>query len=93
MARLELDKDIRPLSEFRANATSFIDQVNKTKRPMVITQHGKSTAILLDVGEYQLLLEKIELLDDIRRAEENIKDNKVMPHNKALEAIKKRLSK
>ncbi len=93
MARIELDKDVRPLSEFRANATSFIDQVHKTKRPLVITQHGKSAAVLLDVIEYQLLMEKIELLNDIYVAEKDIKTNKVMSHAKALEAVKKRITR
>ena len=91
MIRMELDKDIRPLSEFRANATSFIERVNKTRRPLVITQHGKSAAVLMDVKEYAMLMERIELLDDIRKAEEDIQEGRVLPHAKALEVVKKRI--
>jgi prevent-host-death family protein len=35
------------------------------KRPLVITQHGKDVAVLLDVHEYEALQEKIEILTDI----------------------------
>jgi len=41
MSRLRFDQDIQPLSDFRAGAASFIRQINKTRRPIVITQRGK----------------------------------------------------
>ena len=52
MNRIQLDQDIRSLSEFRANVATFIQQVHKTNRPLVITSHGRSTAVLLNVSEY-----------------------------------------
>ncbi|WP_419571366.1 type II toxin-antitoxin system Phd/YefM family antitoxin [Rheinheimera sp.] len=69
MTRLRLDQDIQPLSEFRAGAAAFIRQINETRRPLVITQHGKGVAVVLDVAEYEAMREKIELLEEIRTAE------------------------
>ncbi|WP_337842458.1 type II toxin-antitoxin system Phd/YefM family antitoxin [Rheinheimera sp.] len=69
MTRLRLDQDIHPLSEFRAGAAAFIRQINETRRPLVITQHGKGVAVVLDVVEYEAMREKIELLEEIRTAE------------------------
>ena len=60
MPRMLLDRDICPLSDFRANSATYIKQVHDTKRPLVITQRGRSAAVLLDVGEYEALLERIE---------------------------------
>lgn len=77
MVRIKLDKDIMPISEFRANATSLIDKVNRTKRPLLITQHGKGSAILIDVEEYEALIERVELLEDIREAETDIRNGRV----------------
>jgi prevent-host-death family protein len=93
MKRIELDKDIKPISEFRANATQLIDQVNKTKRPLVITQHGKSSAILLDVREYELLLDKMELLSDLAEAEDDIKHKRVFSTEKVKEMLGKTIKK
>jgi prevent-host-death family protein len=56
MKRIDLVSDIRPLSEFRANTAALITQVRKTGRPLVLTQHGKSAVVLLDVQHYQSLL-------------------------------------
>lgn len=72
MSRLHLDQDIQPLSDFRAGAASFIRQVNETRRPIVITQRGKGVAVVLDVAEYESMQEKIELLEEIQKAEDQL---------------------
>ncbi len=46
MRKMFIDQNIRPMSEFRSGVASFVKQVHDTKRPLVITQHGK------DVGEF-----------------------------------------
>jgi prevent-host-death family protein len=60
MNRIDLVSDIRPLSEFRANTASLITQVRKTGRPLVLTQHGKSAVVLLDVRLYQSMISAFE---------------------------------
>jgi antitoxin YefM len=84
MKRILLDQDVRPLSEFRANAASLVQQVRETKRPLIITQHGRSAAILLDVNEYEKLLAKAELLQDIREAERQLEAGEGVGHKTAL---------
>ncbi|RXQ00027.1 type II toxin-antitoxin system Phd/YefM family antitoxin [Vibrio parahaemolyticus] len=69
MSRIHFDQDIQPLSEFRAGVASYIKQINETRRPLVITQRGKGVAVVLDVAEYEAMLEKIELLEEMRTAE------------------------
>jgi antitoxin YefM len=90
MQRMNLAKDIKPISEFRANATTLLDQVGRTKRPLIITQHGKSAAVLLGVLEYEALLEKIELLIDIANAEEDIKNGRTVLQEKVKSLILKK---
>ena len=89
MQRIELDKDVKPISEFRANATTLLEQVSKTKRPLVITQHGKSSAVLMDVKEYEALIDKIELLTDLASAEDDIKRKRLISHDKIKSLIMK----
>ena len=66
MKRLKVDEDIRPMSEFRTGMAAYLKQVRDTKRPLIITQHGKGVAVLLDAGEYEAMQERIELLQDIQ---------------------------
>ncbi len=53
------------MSEVRTGIANFIKQVHNTKRPLIITQHGKGVAVLLDVQEYEKMQEKLELLTDV----------------------------
>ena len=91
MKRILLDQDVRPLSEFGQNAASFIEQVRESRRPIVITQDGKSAAVLLDVVEYEVLLEKLEILQDIRQAEIQLQDGHGLEHEAAKERVLSKL--
>ncbi|OIO28575.1 MAG: prevent-host-death family protein, partial [Nitrospirae bacterium CG1_02_44_142] len=66
MQKLKIDEDIRSLSEVRNSMANFIKQVHDTKRPVIITQHGKGIAVLLGANEFEAMQEKIELLSDIQ---------------------------
>ena len=92
MPRLRIDQDIRSMSEFRTGIASFLKQVHDTKRPLIITQHGKGAAVLLDVGEYESMQEKIELLKDIQVSVGQIENGEGIEHLNAKEMIIKRVS-
>lgn len=83
MAKVLPTEDIRSLSEFRTRTAAFVRQVRETKRPMILTQHGRSAAVLLDVAEYEALVEQVELLSDIRVAEKQIAKGEGISHAKA----------
>jgi antitoxin YefM len=87
MQRIKLDQDIKPLSEFRANATACLQQVHDTRRPMIITQHGKSSAVLMDVHEYERLIDKLEILQDIKLAEAQLEQKQGISHTAAKQKI------
>ena len=92
MARPFLDRDIKPLSEFRATSAAYIQQVQESKRPIVITQHGKSAAVLLDVAEYEALLQRLELLEDIQAGEREIDAGRGLSHLSAHKSVLKKIS-
>jgi prevent-host-death family protein len=91
MERIRVTDDIRPLSNFRAEATTCIKHIHDTKRPMIITQRGKGVAVLLDINEYEALQDKIEILQDIYAAEKEIEAGKTISHAQAKENILQRL--
>lgn len=81
MQRIQLKEDIQPLSAFRSKVSFYLEKVNKNKRPLIITQNGKSAAILLGVSEYESMVEKIEILEDIKLAEEQISKGSGVNHS------------
>jgi len=91
MQRVILNEDIKPMSEFRAHTASCIRQVQNSKRPVVITQHGKSAAVLIDVSEFESMSQRLELLEDIATGEAMIDEGRGIPHKKAREMVLKRI--
>ena len=67
---ISLSNDIEPLSEFRKKSADFVKRLKKEKNPIVLTQHGKSAAVLLDVTEYERISRKMELLEDLLEAKQ-----------------------
>ena len=91
MPKLKLSEDIRPLSEFRANLATLIDQVRDSGRPLVLTEHGRSAAVVLGVSEYEALMEELELLRDVRTAERQLATGRGVAHGRAKSDLKRRL--
>ncbi|MGQ0572186.1 MAG: type II toxin-antitoxin system Phd/YefM family antitoxin [Armatimonadota bacterium] len=91
MVRVKPTEDVRPLSEFRANTAAFVQHVQGTKRPLILTQHGRSAAVLMDVAAYEALVDAVELLRDVRTAEEQLDKGKGMAHSRARAAVLARL--
>lgn len=93
MPKLKPSRDIQPVTEFRANAAQFIEQVRETGAPVYLTQHGRSAAVLLDVEAYEALVEELALLRDIRVSEEEAAAGKAVSHAVAMRRLRKRLPK
>ena len=91
MHRLNPASDILPLSSFRANAASLIKRLGETRRPLVITQRGRGTAVVLDAEEYERLMEELELLRDVRKAEEQLDAGAGVGHEDAKASVLARL--
>ncbi len=93
MQILKINQNIRPLSEVRTGIANFIKQVHETKRPVIITQHGKCVAVLLDAHEFEAMQEKLELLTDIQISLNQIESGEGIDHENAKEIVLKRIRK
>jgi antitoxin YefM len=91
MQKPRVDQDIRPLSEFRAGVATFFKQIQETKRPVVITQHGKGVGVLLDVQEYEEMQKTIELLQDVQKSLTQISEGKGVGHSQAKKMVLSKL--
>lgn len=93
MQRLKINQDIKPLSEVRTGIANVIKQVHDTKRPVVITQHGRGVAVLLDAHEYEAMQEKLELLSDVQMSLNQLENGEGVIHEEAKESVLRKLQK
>jgi len=61
--QVKFTEDIVPVTDFRNNAADILAQLLRNGRPIVLTQRGRASAVLLDVREYQRLTERLAALE------------------------------
>lgn len=77
------------VTTLKRQATELLDDVSRSREPILITQHGLPTAYLVDVDSYELLLQRMKLLEGIARGEKAIEEGRTVTHAQA----KQRLSR
>lgn len=83
----------RSLTDFQRNARSFIEGLNDTKEPLLLTVNGKVEAVLLDPATFQELEENAErerLIVALQEGERAIGEGRVRPAGEAFEELKAR---
>lgn len=90
MRQIKPTKDIKPVSEFRANAAKFLDQVRETRQPLVITQHGRGVAVLVDLDSYEDLVEEVEIRRAIERADEDRRAGRLIDNDVVMKELRAR---
>jgi prevent-host-death family protein len=90
---ISLSNDIEPLSEFRKKSADFVKRLKKEKNPIVLTQHGKSAAVLLDVTEYERISKKMEMLEDLLEAKQQVEQGNTLNMKDAKKRIEDHLTK
>lgn len=93
LMNIDLENDIKPVSDFRANAAAVIDRVRQSGRPVVLTQRGRGTAVLVDIRKYQELVEENEVLRDIHASLVDIAEGRTVSHSEAMASLRARYKK
>ena len=69
---LSITEDIRSITDLKRNTNSVLNQIHKTKRPVILTVNGKAEAVILDAKEYEKITHAFNLLKLLVPAEEEI---------------------
>src|SRR3546814_9057782 len=77
------------VTTLKRQATELLTDLGRDKKPILITQHGLPSAYLVDVESYQLMQQRMAVLEGIARGEQAIAEGRVATHAQA----KKRLAR
>jgi prevent-host-death family protein len=58
MAVPRFSEDVRSLSDLKKKAAEILRQVARSRRPVLVTRRGRGVAVLLDLAEYELLVDR-----------------------------------
>ena len=77
------------VTTLKRQATELLSDIEWDKEPILITQHGLPSAYLLDVETYQLMQQRMAILEGIARGELAVAEGRTATHAQA----KKRLAR
>jgi prevent-host-death family protein len=71
------------VTTLKRQATELLSELERSREPILITQHGLPSAYLVDVESYELLQRRMSLLEGIARGEKAVEDGRTMTHAQA----------
>ena len=66
------------VTTLKRQATELLDELKRSREPILITQHGLPSAYLVDVETYELLQRRMTLLEGIARGEKAIEEGRTV---------------
>jgi len=85
-----LAEDIIPVSEFKKNAATYLDQVKNQNRSVILTQNGHSAAVVISPQAFEQMQYERDLFAAIARGEREIEEGKSFPHESVFKELRKR---
>ncbi len=77
------------VTTLKREATKILAELHSSKEPVLITEHGLPSAYLVDVNDYELMVERMKILEGIAKGERAILEGRTLSHADAKEKFKK----
>lgn len=80
------------VTTLKRKATKILSELHKTGEPILITEHGKPAAYLVNVDSYEFMQRRMQILDGIARGERAILEKRTFTQSEAKEKMDKWLN-
>jgi len=80
---------IELVTTLKRQATKILAELHDSKEPVLITEHGQPSAYLVDVQDYEMMKNRMEILDGIAKGETAILENRIYTQAEAKEKMRK----
>lgn len=71
------------VTTLKRRATELLSELARDKDPILITQHGLPSAYLIDVESFELLQQRMTVLEGIARGEMAVAEGRVLSQEQA----------
>lgn len=77
------------VTTLKRQATELLSELEQSKEPILITQHGIPSAYLVDVETYEAMQQRIAMLEGIARGERAAEEGRTLTHAQAVKRMKR----
>ena len=88
---MKMREDIRPVTYLKSRAADLLIQLNKTHRPVVITQNGEARAVIQDPESYERTKTAVAFLKLLIQGEEDIRANRTYDQDQLFNRLARKL--
>ena len=76
-------EDVRPLTDLKLKTSTLVEHVRRSHRPLLLTKRGRGVAVLLDLEEYENLVERAAFIEAVETSAEAAKEGDLHEHAEA----------
>ncbi len=87
---LRVSENIVPVSEFKANAATWLRRLGESAEPIVITQNGKAAGVLLSPAAYDELTEHFRFVRFVEQGLADADAGRTTPHEEVVADMRRR---
>ncbi len=80
---------IELVTTLKRQATKILAELHESKEPVLITEHGQPSAYLVDVQDYEMMQNRMEILDGLAKGEMAVLENRTYTQAEAKDKMSK----
>jgi prevent-host-death family protein len=80
---------IELVTTLKRQATKILAELHDSKEPVLITEHGQPSAYLVDVQDYEMMQNRMEILDGLAKGETAVLENRIYTQAEAKDKMSK----
>jgi len=70
---------IKPISYIKTNLARIVRNLSETQSPMIITQNGEAKAVVIDIKQYEQVMESMAMLELIAQGKKDLAEGHYRP--------------
>lgn len=93
MKEISIANDIIPVGELKTGLSKWLKSVHDSNRPLIITQNGRPTGVLLSPREFDRLRQSKPFIDSVQRGLNDAESGRVFETSQLKQELEKRRAK
>jgi prevent-host-death family protein len=78
-----------PITDMKRQGGKVLEALRADRSPMVITEHGRAAAVLMDIASYEAMTRRYEILKGIEAGEQDIAAGRTLSWEEAKVELRK----
>jgi len=77
------------VTTLKRKATKILAELHESKEPVLITEHGQPSAYLVDVQDYEMMQNRMQILEGLAKGELAVLEKRTYTQAEAKERMRK----